>query len=127
MNSLRSALTAVLVGLKIHRSGRRGTTKELLLEDNRSGFLNREIRHLVDGSGRLFMEAFEDMGHADTNWAVAIFPPVLASYGLCDGRTSKCIRYFVSRPAGYPNSIFCDASRREGPRQQMNDWSRLAR
>src|SRR6266851_6632778 len=27
MNSLRSALTAVLAGLKIHRSGRRGTAK----------------------------------------------------------------------------------------------------
>jgi hypothetical protein len=34
--------------------------------------------------------------------------------------------FFVSRPAGYPNSIFCQILLLTGSMQQMNDWSRLA-
>jgi len=110
MNSLRSALTAVLAGPKIHRSGRRGTVKERawLPAIRQRGRLRRSP--IIGRRMALGREQLSKRGETRTQTGLAIFQPVLASYGLCDGGISRCIRYFVSRLAGYSNSNFCDTS-----------------
>jgi hypothetical protein len=73
----------------------------------------------------LRMHSFEEMGKRGRK-RLAIFPPVLASFGLCDGGNSRCIHFLfrgrrVTQTQSSARSFF-----REGSMQQMNDWSRLA-
>jgi len=77
------------------------------------------------GEGMLRMHTFEEMGKCGRK-RLAIFPPVLASFGLCDGGNSRCIHFLfrgrrVTQTQSSARSFFW-----EGSMQQMNDWSRLA-